>query len=335
MKHVIFALGAALFIGSSGNAAAQTELSYSPWNPPGYVVNQAVFPWMDKVAEVTEGRVTIVPRATGVGAPQDQFDAVRDGLVDVTLVVPGFNPGRFPLLEMGELPLLSSDAQELATVFNSYYEEHLAAFRPFAGTQVLGVWAVAPAQLVARNGYVETPQDLSGLKVRVANAGIAEGLTVLGAVPVRTPVSEAYAMVSSGAVDGMVMPFEPTVTWNLNQYLKYFTVVQGGLGQSTMALVVNEDKWNAISQEDRDAIMAISGGELASAVGAVVKAGEEAAVETLTASGVTFQDAPADLVTELNEAFTSIYQQWVAKAEAAGFTNAGDVLTDFRAEFAR
>jgi TRAP-type C4-dicarboxylate transport system substrate-binding protein len=197
------------------------------------------------------------------------------------------------------------------------------------------VWAVAPAQLVARNGYVETPQDLSGLKVRVANAGIAEGLTVLGAVPVRTPVSEAYAMVSSGAVDGMVMPFEPTVTWNLNQYLKYFTVVQGGLGQSTMALVVNEDKWNAISQEDRDAIMAISGGELASAVGAVVKAGEEAAVETLTASGVTFQDAPADLVTELNEAFTSIYQQWVAKAEAAGFTNAGDVLTDFRAEFAR
>jgi TRAP-type C4-dicarboxylate transport system substrate-binding protein len=133
----------------------------------------------------------------------------------------------------------------------------------------------------------------------------------------------------------MVMPFEPTVTWNLNQYLKYFTVVQGGLGQSTMALVVNEDKWNAISQEDRDAIMAISGGELASAVGAVVKAGEEAAVETLTASGVTFQDAPADLVTELNEAFTSIYQQWVAKAEAAGFTNAGDVLTDFRAEFAR
>lgn len=327
---------ATILLGNTVMASAQTiELSYSPWNPPGYVVNKAVFPWMDQVAEVTEGRVTIVPRAAGVGAPQDQFDAIRDGLVDVSLVVPGFNPGRFPLLEMGELPLLSSDAQELATVFNRYYDEHLAALDPFAGTHVLAVWAVAPAQLVVRDGYVESAEDLAGLKVRLANAGIAEGMTTLGAVPVRTPVSEAYAMVSSGAVDGMVMPFEPTLTWNLNQYLKYFTVVEGGLGQSTMALVVNEDKWNAISEVDRAAIEAISGGQLATAVGAVLRDGEEEAVGALAASGVTFQDAPAELVSVLSNAFVAIDEQWIAKAEGAGLTNAREVLQQFRAEFAR
>lgn len=337
MKISVFgvALGVGCMLAWMAPAAAQTiELSYSPWNPPGYVVNQAVFPWMESVEQVTEGRVSVVSRAAGVGAPQDQLDAVRDGLVDVSLVVPGFNPGRFPLLEMGELPLLSSDAQELATIFNQYYDEYLAEHDPFAGVQVLGVWAVAPAQLVARNGFVETVDDLNGLKVRLANAGIAEGMTSLGAVPVRTPVSEAYAMVSSGAVDAMVMPFEPTLTWNLEQYLKFFTVVEGGLGQSTMALVVNQDKWNAISEADRDAIRTISGDELVSAVGAALQNGEEEAREQLASAGVVFQDAPQELVDTLATTFMAIDEQWVARAEAAGLANAQEVLEQFRAEFA-
>ncbi|WP_236614992.1 TRAP transporter substrate-binding protein [Vreelandella titanicae] len=331
--RVLLAIGGGLTVMSmSSSAAAETVLSYSPWLPSGYVVNEAVMPWMERVEEVTEGRVKIVPRAAGVGAPKEQFDVIRDGLADVSLVVPGYTQGRFPLLEMGELPLLSSDAAVLSPTFYQFYAEHFEPLDPFRGAHVLSVFTVAPAQITTRDGVIKDQSDLEGVKLYISNAPVSSGMESLGAAPVVASIAETYSMASSGVIDGAIMPYEPTLTWNLYSEFDYITEVPGAMGQATMTLLVNEAKWSSISEQDRQAIMEISGEALAAEVGKAVARGESESAAKLREQGVTIEEMPADMYEQMVETFKPIDQAWADKAKEAGLENPKQVLADFRAE---
>lgn len=310
-------------------AWSQTVLSYSPWNPRGYVVNDAIYPWMDKVKEVTDGRVSIEVRAAAVGAPREQADVVRDGLADISLVVPGYTPGRYPLLEIAELPLISDDAARFAPAIARIYDKYLAALKPFDGAIVLSAFNVAPAQL-ATGDPVRSVDDLSGLKLYISNRPTSTAMAELGVSPVSASVAETFSMASTGVIDGAVFPFEPTLTFGLEPYLTNFTIVPGGLGQAGMFLVVNEARWEAISEEDRAAIMAISGETLAGQIGQAVGAGETEARTKLQADGATFTEMAPDLYAALKAKVDPIYDAWAKKAESKGLDNAPEVLAELR-----
>lgn len=327
---IALSLGSSLLI--SGAASAQTVLSYSPWLPAAYVVNDVVMPWMEQVEAVTEGRVKIVPRAAGVGAPREQFDVVRDGLADVSLIVPGYTQGRFPLLELGELPLLSSNSEVLAPAFYRQYRDHLAQYNPYAGTHVLSAWVVAPAHITTSKKAISTLADLKGLKLFTSSAVASMGLEAVGAVPVTTSIADTYSMASTGVIDGALNPFEPTLTWNLYPFLDHITVVPGGMSQAGMALLINERKWQSISEADRAAIMEISGEPMAAAIGRALAKGEQTAATKLRELGVTIEEMPPLVFEEFSALLKPIDEAWFAKAKKAGLENPEQVLAEFRAE---
>lgn len=325
------ALGIAVIFGATAlPAVAQTVLSYSPWNPPGYVVNKAVFPWMDRVAEVTEGRVVIEMRAAAVGAPREQAEVVRDGLADVSIVVPGYTPGRYPLLELGELPLISGDPRLGAPAISTIYANHFEALRPFEGAHVLSAFNVAPAQLVTIREPITSLDDLSGLKLYISNRPTSTAMGELGAVPVSASVAEIFSMASTGVIDGAVFPHEPAVSFGVAPYFRNYMIVPGGLGQAGMVLIVNQAKWDSISEQDRAAIMEISGPALATEVGEVLAQGEIEARAELEAEGVTFTDLPDEVVDALRERVQPIYAAWVERASSIGLENADEVLAEYQ-----
>lgn len=328
---LLAAASAAIALGLAAPVAAQMVLGYSPWNAPGYVVNKAVFPWMDRVKEVTEGRVVVESRAAAVGAPREQAEVVRDGLVDVSLVVPGYTPGRYPLLELGELPLISESAALAAPAIATIYERYFDALKPFEGAHVLSAFNVAPAHLVTIKAPLAGLEDVSGLKLYISNRPTSAAMTNLGAVPVSASVAETFSMASTGVIDGAVFPFEPTISFGLESYFRNYMVVPGGLGQAGMVLIVNQAKWDSISQEDRAAIMAISGPVLAAEVGAAVAQGELDARHQLEVDGASMTELSADILTALREQVQPIYLEWVAKAERAGLANAAEVLAEYQA----
>jgi TRAP-type C4-dicarboxylate transport system substrate-binding protein len=287
---------------------------------------------MAEVEAVTEGRVKIVMRAAAVGTAPDQFDVVRDGLADISLIVPSYRPGRFPLLELGEMPLLSTNTAILAPGFYRQYEQHLAEHEPFAGTQVLSIWSFSSSTILTRNRPIEAVTDFAGLKLYIAQAAVGRGLESLGVIPVQKSIQETYSMSSSGLIDAVMMPFDPSVTWKLQEFYRHFTVIPGGLGQSVMALLVNEDKWASISEQDRAAIMAISGEKLAADMGVVLYQAELSAAELLRNEGVTISDLPETVFPAIEVAFEPVDAAWVAKAQEAGLSDAREVLDNFRAE---
>jgi TRAP-type C4-dicarboxylate transport system substrate-binding protein len=116
---LITAKGAALSLSASIAAAqAKTVLKYSSWFPATHSTKRVLRLWIAEVERVTEGRVTVEYLPAVVRSPRERFDVVVDGLADLMIVLPGHTPGRFPVMEVGELPLLvSTDETTSAPAF--------------------------------------------------------------------------------------------------------------------------------------------------------------------------------------------------------------------------
>lgn len=322
-------LGLAL---SAQNTFAATVLSYSPWLPPAHALNDAVRPWMKSVEEVTEGRVKVEMRAASVGAPREQFDVVRDGLVDLSVVSLGYSPGRFPLQSMGELPFLSEHMTIAAPAFDRLYRQQFEQFDSFPGTHVLSIYTTLPAHVFTNKRLIKSVGDFKGLKLRSSNPTSADMLDSLGAVPVQKSASEFYELISSGIIDGALSEPQTVVNFNVENYLKYVTVVPGGLGQSVMALVINERKWNTISEEDRKAIMTVSGEAFASAAAHAFTDFNAVAIEKMEQVGVTKEVMNDELTNTIKAQLKGIDESWFAQAKKAGLSDPEAVLRAFREE---
>ncbi len=334
-KTGVAAIGfSAAFAGGMHAASADAVLRYSPWLPAAYPLNDAVLrPFMAEVEKVTEGRVRFEWLPKAVGSAASQFDAVHDGLADMSLVLPGYTPGRFELMELGELPLLSSETAVVAPTFYDIYAEHIEPLNPFAGTHVVSLWSTIPTEVVSSKGLIKSLDDFKGQKLRAPSSTAVSIMEQVGAVPVQKPVSEIYELASSGIVDGSFFPISTNYDFKTADILNNFTLVPGGLGQSVMALLVNENKWNSIDEKDRQAIMDLAGAKMAKAAGELFGAKEaEAIAKKRDEDPDRIMEMSPQLTAELTERLKPVDQEWIDKAKAAGMEDPQAVLDQFRAE---
>lgn len=325
------ALTAGTLFASAAQAADPIVIQYSPWLPAKHAIHEGLIrPWIAEVERVTEGRVTVEFLPKAVGKPAEQFDVVADGLADMGVILPGYTPGRFPLLELGELPFLSSDAAVIAPAFYRAYTEYLEPLDPLGETHVLTIFSTTPNQIVTDTKIIETLSDFNGLKMRAPTVTSIPIINAIGAVPVQKPVSEMYELASTGIVDGTFFAATAVRDWKLGELLPYMTEVDGGIGQPVMAFLINEGKWSSISGEDRAAIMSVSGEVLAQKAGQNYGDSDAGALVELKENGMTVAKASPDLMEELRAALTPVEADWIARAEEAGLTDAAAVLKSFR-----
>ena len=99
-------------------------LTVSSWVPPTHGLTVAQKEWCDALTAKTANRVrcNILPRA--VTPAPGTFDAVKNGLVDVSFTVHGYTPGRFVLTQMAEFPFLGDRAEPLSVAFNRIASKH-------------------------------------------------------------------------------------------------------------------------------------------------------------------------------------------------------------------
>ena len=92
-------------VGIAPTAAAQTVLTMSSWVGPNHLLTKDVLVvWAGSVEKATHGRVKFQMLPKHPSAAPGTFDAVRDGLVDVSFVTASYTPARHPLPLLAELP---------------------------------------------------------------------------------------------------------------------------------------------------------------------------------------------------------------------------------------
>ena len=326
--------GCAIAAITATGAFAQDKivLKYSSWFPASHSTNDVIKAWTADIEQATDGRVTVEYLPATVRTPREQFDAVTDGLADLVVVLPGYTPGRFPIMEAGELPLLvDTNEATLAPVFYNFYQQELAATQPFKGAHALTVFASAPTHLTSKPGPLENLGQIKGLKLRAPSATITEVTTALGAVTVQKPVTEMYELASQGIVDGTFFGYGPMISWKTADIMTNVLVMPGGFGQSVIAFLANEDKWASISEADRTAIMAVSGEKLATAWGAAWQNDEDVAYAKLIQNpAFKVTNASDAFLAEFKAAIAPVETAWVEKARAAGLADPAASIAKLR-----
>ncbi|MBP8007293.1 MAG: C4-dicarboxylate ABC transporter, partial [Burkholderiales bacterium] len=159
---------AAAFAAAAFSATAQeiTLKVHHFWPPGAMPPSTLLVPWCDRIAKDSGNRLKcqIYPAMQLGGAPPQLIDQVKDGVADIVWTLPGYTAGRFPLMEVFELPFMSASAEATSQAAWEYFDKH--ARKEFPGIQMLVVNVHDNGFVHARERQVKTMADFKGLKVR-------------------------------------------------------------------------------------------------------------------------------------------------------------------------
>ena len=324
---------AALALGSpAAPAVAQTTtLTMSSWVSPQHHLTSVVLQgWATEVEKATNGRVKFTMLPKHPSAPPGTFDAVRDGLVDLSYVTASYTPARHILPLMPELPGAGDTALVNSVAYSRIYWKHFHEVGEYKGVKLLGVFTHGPGQMFTKKA-VSGIGDVQGLKVRTGG-GVAEAVAkALGMSAFVKPAPESYELLKGGVADGVFFPLESIVSFKLETVLEQATLFPGGMYSSAFGFFMNEDKWNKLPKQDQEAIEKLSGEHIARLAGNSWDEADKKGMDALKKSGVKIVEANPAFVAEVKKRSAPIIEDWITKANAKGL-DAAKILAEFREE---
>ena len=330
----LFGAGALLAAWPSA-VTAQTTMTMSSWVSPSHLLTKDVLSvWAQQVEKATDGRVKFQMLPKAPSAPPGTFDAVKDGLVDVSYVTASYTPARHVLPLLPELPGGGATAEINSVAYSRIHWKYLNQVGEYKGVKLLAVFTHGPGQMFNTKRPITKVEDLAGMKIR-SGGGISEEMArALGASAFVKPAPESYELLSSGVADGTFFPLESINSFKLGSVVKYATLFPGGFYGSAFGFFMNEDKWNKLSKQDQDAITSVSGEALARLAGKAWDAADRAALEEMKKVGIQITEASPELIKGVQERAKVIEEKWVQSATAKGVDGA-KVLAEFREELKR
>src|SRR6266403_1242281 len=281
--------------------AQTTTLTMSSWvSPQHHLTANVVVGWAAEVEKATGGRVKFTMLPKHPSAPPGTFDAVRDGLVDLSYVTASYTPARHIMPMLPELPGAGDTALVNSVAYSRIHWKHLHKVGEYKGVKLLGVFTHGPGQMFTKRP-VHNINDVQGLKIRTGG-GVAEAVAkALGTSAFVKPAPESYELLKSGVADGVFFPMESIISFKLDTVLEQATLFPGGMYSSAFGFFMNEDKWNKLPRQDQEAIERISGEHIARLAGASWDEADRKGMEQLKKAGVKIVNADPEFVIEVRK----------------------------------
>ena len=288
-------IAAALAAAVAVPAAAQTELKFANFTPPFHTINASVIEKLNEdLSAATNGEVTVRGYHGGeLGAgPVEQYVRAVQGAADIVWGLPGYTSSQFPKTMIAELPASIPDGK---TGYDALWDAFDAGemTSEFPGTKPLALWTSEPNIFIMKDHDIRTPDDLAGLKVRVAGATAAEVATALGATPVQMPISEVYTALETGLIDGVITGASTLSDFKLDEVANSYTT-GAPLGRLVFYTVMNQGAYDGLSDEQKAALDEASGRALS-------QSAEEAWLATADSALQAAADAGNNTIIELSE----------------------------------
>jgi TRAP-type C4-dicarboxylate transport system substrate-binding protein len=326
---------AALSLAGASASAQTITLTASSWLPPSHILSETQKEWCGLLEQKTSGKVkcNILPR--GVAAPPGTFDAVRNGLADLSFTVQGYTPGRFVLTQMAEVPFLGDTSEPVSVAFQRIYDRYPAFAAEHQGVKVLAVFTHGPGIVYNTKRPITKIDDLSGLKFRVGGGMVNEIGKALNMNLTLKPAPESYELLSSGVMDGTLFPAESIESFKLDKIVKYATTFPGGLYNVAFVFMMNQATYDKLPADAKKAVDELSGEYAARMFGRGWDKVDRRGMAFMQAAGVQFTKADAAFVKAVREKTAAVEDTWAKAAEAKGLKDAKKVLAEFRAEIAK
>ncbi len=289
-------------------------------NVPAHILDV----WADRVEADSDGRIKVdrFPSMQLGGTPPQLIDQAIDGVADIIWTVAGYTPGRFPQLEVFELPFLSPDAEATSRAFWELAEARMmdtdfAAFKP------LGLWVHGPG-VIHSNRPVTDVADLRGLKLRAPTRTTTTLFTELGATSVGMPVPAVPESLSRGVIDGAVIPWEVVPALKVQELVSNHTEFPGeALYTTAFIMAMNQDAYDGLSADLQAVIDANSGFEFSAFAGRTMQEYDAPGRALAEEAGNTIVTLDAAQVAAWRAASQPTIDNWIAEADASGIDGTG------------
>jgi TRAP-type transport system periplasmic protein len=282
-------------------------------------------PWSKKIAEASNGRlrITIAGGMQLGGKANELFAQVESKYVDIAWALAAYSPGRFPRLEVFELPFIaSSRASVTSKALFEYYETH--ARDELSNVHVLNVWCHPSGVILNRDEPILRPSDAAGRVIRVPSDVIGELFHNVGATPKIATVTQVLTLLKQREIAGTVLPYEVIPTLKLTSEIRHITEFAGhrGLYTAVFLLVMNKDVYASLDEDLRGLLDAHSGAMIASEWGRLFDEFEEVGRDTFAAAEGTVTFVKNEDYEEWVQASQPAIDSWVAKVGRAGIDGA-------------
>ena len=278
--------------------------------------------WMDKVEKESGGRIKFeaYPAMQLGGTPVQLYDQAKDGVADIVWTLPGNTAGRFPRVEVFELPFMMSNAEATSKAYWEYVQT-LAADE-FKDVQVLALQVHGPGVIHTTDKLIDTVDDMKGLKIRGPSRPITKLLASLGATPVGMPLPGIPDALSKGTIQGAVIPWEVVPSVKVHELTKFsaeFDPAGGALYTLTFVMAMNKAKYNSLPADLKKIIDNNSGMATSAWLGKTQQAGDTAGRKSASDRGNKIYTIKPAEAQNFRAKSAAIEQEWVEDMNKKGF----------------
>lgn len=226
-------------------------------------------PWARRVEKDSGGRIRIdlYPNMHLGGTAAQLYDQARDGVADIVWTLPGSTAGRFPKIEVFELPFIANrSAVSNAQAVQSLYETQLRD--EFKEVHPICLWAHDQG-VIHTTRPVRSLSDMKGLRLRAPTRLSVDALKALGANGIAMPVMQVPDALSLKVIDGCMVPWEVVPAIKVGDYAKFHAqfAAPPALYTATFILAMNKSRYNTLPADLKAVIDKNSGQAAAQAAG--------------------------------------------------------------------
>lgn len=290
-------------------------------------VQNAFFPWMKDVEKLSNGRIKMTYFNPNTLCPaQDNYDSTVNGVVDISGQYCGQNPGKFPLNEAMELPMIVPGSEAGSLLTWALYNEFPDWQNEYKDIKILWQWASATYQLHTKTKLVKKVEDLKGMKIIGWSPKLLDMLKALGASPLQISPTDTYLALERGMADGVLCPLAPVRSYKISDAVKYHTIIDINVGPFWAG--INKQVWDELPADLQKIMVDTTGAKLARESGKSLDEGAMIDAQWMKSLGHTFYVVPEDEKVLWFSKLQNMHENWVIKMEEKGYKNARAILNE-------
>ena len=302
--------------GQKGPARADNELLFNLYLPrTTSMFTQVVKPWADAIYKANHGTLKIKFSASSLAPIQRQLRMVIDGVADTGMGIHHFTRRKTVTARVSELPF-SARSSRAASIAAWRTVQKFGKPSEYEGVKLIGLVSPPPTLIFNSRKPIKSIKGFRSLKILAAGS-LVQPAKLLGSAVVGIPLPFAYEQFSRGVVNGTISNYGGINEFRLSKFVKYATPILGGVGNTSIFIIINKNKYDGLAHGQRTAIMRVSGEKFGDySVG--WDANEKVSMESAEKAGIKVVPLPAKSMETLKKRWSVLEPKWIKDAEKLG-----------------
>lgn len=281
LKTVLKTAAIALALAAPAQAREMRVSSHEPQQ--GFYSAKILQAWIDQINPKLsdDNKFKLYPGAI-LGAPPAQAQLVKAGVADISLVVPTYTPGLFPMSGVVEVPAIAQSSKQGTKILNALAEQG-ALDKEYGDYKIIALFTTPGYRFLMSGEGARTPDDIKGKKLRAPSQFGSVLLGMVGAAGVSLPAPQVYENLERGVVAGAVWVMDAYRTFRLDEVAT--SIITTRFTAQPMAILMNKETYASLPEADRAVLDSMSGARTAEWIAGVVDAADASIEADYRAAG--------------------------------------------------